>query len=228
MCPKGLDRNLEMKNKKNQKELAPSRQFYDYLPTRAQLELRQAQAEFFRSDWDWYLTLTIDRRVSEAQAWSILRRYLDALERKYGCPLGALIVAEKGRYSGLGMTGLPLHFHLVLRGCPQADPAVWEALWRDPSFGGGWCSGSGGRCHCGRKISGSAHVCRYDAGMSATFYLFKDSHIAHDHWDIHRPIHIGKAHRQANRDKDVRRCLRREKKRREEQLAPSKAARTEG
>lgn len=140
-------------------------------PTRSYCHIQQQYADWFKTrfSWDWYITLTFSCDPSSERAKVLLREYLREIEVTARAPLACLIAEERTTYSGLGLPGGRVHFHLLIRGARSMNANVLREWWRQKRFGGDRTSGS----------SADARV--YKETISATNYLFKN--LYNSSWD---------------------------------------------
>ena len=152
---------------------------------------RQYASWFRRFVWNWYVTATFDREVSRAQAWALLKAYLNEVERDRRCCVAALMVME-AKWSGLGKPNSGYHFHLLLRTPPEITAAYLCQGWDAKHNGGRWCrQKTFTRCRCGQCEGGSMRCCSYDPKGNAADYLFKELHLEPDNWDLYRERLLG-------------------------------------
>jgi hypothetical protein len=147
---------------------------YDHCSTVVDRHHQQVRGEWFRTfKWDWFLTLTFSRDLSNESASRLLEEYLSALEAHVRAPLSCLIAREQ-KHSGLGMPAERVHFHLLV-GCGKVLPkAVFSDFWEQPRYGG-------------TRVTGEpAMALPYDPAQNASFYLFKQLSNPRFEWSIRR------------------------------------------
>ena len=149
--------------------------------------LQQQYASWFRQfPWNWYVTATFDRQVTRAQAWALLKAYLNDVERDRRCRVAALVVME-AKWSGLGKPGSGYHFHLLLQTPSRVTAAYLREGWDAKYNGGRWCRQKAlAKCRCGQCEGGAMRCCPYDPAGNAADYLLKELHLEPDNWYLHR------------------------------------------
>jgi hypothetical protein len=106
-------------------------------------------------EWQIYGCGTYRSPVNEAQAHAFIKRFFERLEKRIKATVGFFASMER-RYSGCGMSPIPLHWHF-LAASENADPSVVartaKFLWKDKF--------------------GDAKVDPYDESRDAAFYVAK-------------------------------------------------------
>lgn len=137
---------------------------YDRLPNRDDIHKQQQYGSWLRPfRWSLYVTLTFSYDVSSGSAQARLESYLQEIELKVRAPLSCLIAMES-KYSGLGMPGGRLHFHLLVGCARPIDKRLMENLWNESRYGGN------------RVSRQAALILPYDERICASYYLLKTLH----------------------------------------------------
>ncbi|MDR3727906.1 MAG: hypothetical protein P4K86_12775 [Terracidiphilus sp.] len=116
----------------------------------------QHYGEWLRGyDWQIYGCGTFRTPVNEVQARAYLKRFFERLEKRIRSTVGYFASMER-RYSGCGMSPIPIHWHF-LAASETRDPGfvatAAQALWKDKF--------------------GDAKIGPYDESRDATFYVAK-------------------------------------------------------
>jgi hypothetical protein len=104
-------------------------------------------------DWSIYGCGTYAEPVNEFRAEVLMRRFMERLDRKLHAPVSYYAALER-RYSGCGLSPIPLHWHF-LAACPRSEGMAKLAseLWEEKF--------------------GNAEIVRYDRTKNGTFYTCK-------------------------------------------------------
>lgn len=153
----------------------PRKMWYDKLPTAKQKAMQQNYADYFRSfPWQLYITFTFANPVGDAAAAAIYQEFVNQLEHYYRAPIGWVRGEETSHFSGLGMPGGRLHYHLLLCSDVELDPKCVEQVWR--------ALGSFGDHACAEK---------YEPDDEAVRYCFKFLHEPGNGWNLGGLDHFG-------------------------------------
>jgi hypothetical protein len=102
--------------------------------------------------WDIYGCGTYREPVSEVRAEMLLRRYMENLSKKLRCKVHYFAALER-RYSGCGMSPVPVHWHFLAASTTSNMSNVAEALWN--------------------RMFGISQVESYDESKNGAFYIVK-------------------------------------------------------
>jgi hypothetical protein len=122
----------------------------------------QHYGEWLRGyDWQIYGCGTYRSPVNEVQARAYLKRFFERLEKRIRATVGYFASMER-RYSGCGMSPIPIHWHF-LAASENRDPSfvasTAQALWKDKF--------------------GDAKIDPYDPSGDAAFYVAKSAMLSH-------------------------------------------------
>jgi hypothetical protein len=122
----------------------------------------QHYGEWLRGyDWQIYGCGTYSTPVNERQAHAFLKRFFERLRKRIRASVGFYAALEQ-RYSGCGMSPIPLHWHFLAASTHENAALVAEAaqdLW----------SGK----------FGNSKIDEYDATGNASFYVAKCAMLPH-------------------------------------------------
>jgi len=128
----------------------------------------QHYGEWLRGyDWQIYGCGTFRNSVNERQASAFLKRFFERLEKRVRASIGHCAALEH-RYSGLGMSPIPLHWHFLAasNGKDAADLAsAGQVLWQE--------------------LFGNAKIDPYDPAGNAAYYVAKTASLPHCAMEYH-------------------------------------------
>lgn len=141
--------------------------------------------------WQLFCTFTFAYQVSELQANKVFDGFINRLERSVRSSVIYVRGMER-RFSGCGMPGCPLHFHVVVACAVRIDPLPVKLLWE---------SMAGTRSH-----GAGADIRAYDPSKEGISYVLKFLNENQGDWTF-RNLEL--ALKDATRDRRQRRRYRR-------------------
>ena len=114
------------------------------------IELTNARDEWAKYlntfQWEWFVTLTFDKRISTLIAFKKFNRWKVMLKKAVGHKVFYFLLIEKPKYNGDNV-----HLHIFLNGVKGQNPDKWKQRWLE--------------------IAGVSDIKPYDNTQGASYYL---------------------------------------------------------
>ena len=106
------------------------KRWYENMPVQRDIDTVNVYADWLaRVIWQIYGHFTFTWSVSDQQADTVFRTFINFLEHKLGAPI-AFVRGDEKRWSGCGKPGSPRHYHVLMTSTAALDPLYLMVVWR--------------------------------------------------------------------------------------------------